>query len=95
MSKETGFAHSFYVSQEWISCRRAYAKSKGKMCERCGEAGTQVHHKVRLTPQNITDPNVTMNWDNLELLCDECHHNEHKRKMDRRWAVYDDGRVDL
>ena len=28
-------------------------------------------------PYNITDPNITLNWDNLEALCRTCHQNEH------------------
>lgn len=93
MSKETGFAHEFYVSQAWIRCRRDYAKSKGLVCERCGAAGTQVHHKTRLTPENIRDPKVTLGWDNLELLCDECHRREHRGQSGRRWTCDEHGRV--
>lgn len=64
------------------------------MCERCGQTGAQVHHKVRLTPANLNDPAVSLNWANLELLCDECHKAEHKKrkkKSDRRYAVAEDG----
>ena len=34
-----------------------------------------------ITPDNIDDPNVTLNEDNLELLCEKCHNS--KRKVDR------------
>ena len=92
------FAHPFYVSSVWISCRRAYAKSVGGLCERClakglYTPGTQVHHKIRLTPTNINDPSVALNWDNLELLCTDCHQEEHKHK--RRWEADEYGRVML
>ena len=36
-----------------------------------------VHNKVQLTPDNITDPHVTLVWDNLEALCQDCHNREH------------------
>ena len=36
-----------------------------------------VHHKIALTPENINDPNITLNWENLELLCQDCHNKEH------------------
>lgn len=95
-SKESGFAHQFYVSPEWIRCRRLYADSVGRLCERCYAAdkivpGTQVHHKIRLTPQNINNPEITLNWDNLELLCDDCHNDEHKKGV--RWRADAEGHV--
>ena len=95
-NKQTGFAHQFYVSPAWIKCRRAYAESVGGMCERCYASGkivpgTQVHHKIRLTPQNINNPEITLNWDNLELLCDDCHNDEHKKGV--RWRTDAEGHV--
>ena len=36
-----------------------------------------MHHKVKLMPQNISDISVTLEWDNLQLLCLECHNREH------------------
>ena len=91
-----GFARKFYVSSEWIRCREAYAKSKGWLCERClakglYTPGTQVHHKIRLTPDNLRDPSVSLNWDNLELLCTECHHEEHRGR--KRWETDEMGHV--
>lgn len=90
VQKETGFAHRFYVSQAWIKCRRAYAVSVGGLCERCYAAGrivpgTQVHHKIRLTPKNLSNPEISLNWNNLELLCDDCHQEEHKSGI--RWRA--------
>lgn len=35
-----------------------------------------VHHKIVLTPENINDPEVTLNWEYLELLCLDCHNRE-------------------
>ena len=76
------FNDALYVSPEWIKTRTAYAKSKGGLCERCLQngivkAGEIVHHKIHLTPVNIHDPSVTLDWKNLELLCRECHAKEH------------------
>lgn len=36
-----------------------------------------VHHKTELTPENINDPEITLGWRNLELLCLECHNKAH------------------
>ena len=98
MAKHTGFAHGFYRSIAWQQCRAAYVKSKSGLCERClkmglDTPGAEVHHKVRLTPENINDPSVTLNWNNLELLCEHCHGQEHKRKAKGggRWRVDEDG----
>lgn len=72
----------FYSSKEWQACRNGYyAKAKG-LCERCLskgiiKAGTEVHHIKRLTLDNVNDPAVATNYDNLELLCYDCHHAEH------------------
>jgi hypothetical protein len=32
---------------------------------------------VWLNSENVNDPTVTLNWDNLEALCIDCHNKEH------------------
>jgi hypothetical protein len=59
----------FYTSKEWVACREAYAASVFYLCERCKRPGYIVHHKNPITDENVSDPNITLNWDNLELLC--------------------------
>ena len=41
--------------------------------------GTEVHHIIYLTPENVTDPEISLNQDNLLLLCNECHNKKHGR----------------
>lgn len=53
--------------------------------------GDIVHHKVHLTPENISDPGVSLSWDNLELLCRDCHALAHK--PEKRYKVDELGRV--
>ena len=94
----------FYTTWKWRNCRTAYAKSVGNLCERCRKRGVinpgtkenplETHHKIRLTDDNINDPSVTLNWDNLELLCHKCHKEEREKKA-KRWRVLPDGRVVL
>ncbi len=91
------FAEKFYSSQQWKDCRKAYAASVGNLCERCLKdgiitPGEAVHHKIRLTPANINDPSVTLNFQNLEVLCREHHAQEHNGTI-RRFKVDDMGRV--
>ena len=88
MAKE--WAISFYKSQAWRRCRNAYFISKYGLCERCGGPGKIVHHTIWLTPDNIHDPDVSLNWDNLELLCQTCHNQEHHTGKERRGAVRED-----
>ena len=90
------YAEQFYSSKAWKDCRLAYRKSKQGLCEQCLkhgmiEAGVIVHHKVHITPDNIHCPEVTMNYDNLELLCRNCHASIHGKK--RRYTVDSLGRV--
>ena len=74
------WAKSFYRSKAWRKCRDSFLISKFNMCERCGEVALIVHHKTYLTPYNINDSNVSLNWDNLEALCLDCHNKEHMGK---------------
>ena len=92
-----GFAYGFYISEAWRDCRAAFLASRRGLCERClargeVEPATQVHHKIRLTPKNINDPSVALNFENLEALCEKCHHAEHGAGR-RRWRTDEDGHV--
>jgi 5-methylcytosine-specific restriction endonuclease McrA len=81
------YAKSFYASKAWLQCRQGYIKSVNGLCERClkrkkYKKGLIVHHKIYITPENINDANITLNWDNLEYLCHECHNAEHFSKYE-------------
>lgn len=91
------YAKTFYKSRAWQKCRSAYAKSRGYLCERClkngiVKPGEMVHHRIYVTPDNIKDPSITLNFDNLELLCRECHEAEH-RGFVKRFSVDEFGRI--
>ena len=91
------YAERFYKSKTWQRTRDAYAKSKRGLCERCLSEGRItpgeiVHHKVHLSPENINDPNVSLCWDNLELVCRDCHAQLHDARK-RRYKVDCYGRV--
>lgn len=80
MLAHTTEAKRFYKSRTWQRCRNAYFESKFGLCERCSEPGKIVHHKKYINTANINDPFVTLNHDNLELLCQDCHNKEHFEK---------------
>lgn len=71
------FAKRFYLSREWRTVRDKVFKRDFGLCVRCDNVGEIVHHKVHLTPRNINDPNISLNPDNLETLCRDCHAREH------------------
>lgn len=75
------FAKKFYNSTRWKRCRKTYVASlPSQLCMRCGvEIGTEVHHIIELTARNIHDDNITLSWDNLMLLCKQCHNDIHGR----------------
>lgn len=39
--------------------------------------GDIVHHKNRITIENVHDPEITLCFENLELVCRACHNEEH------------------
>ena len=76
------WARPFYNSKAWQDCREAYIAEVNGLCERCLEEdevkpGYIVHHIEHLTSSNINNPEVTLNFDNLEYVCKECHDEEH------------------
>ena len=90
----------FYQSKAWQRCREEYAKSQGYICEHCAAQGLIVygeivHHKNHVNVDSVTDPGITLNFDNLELLCRKCHAQEHGEmygKDKRRYSIVE-GRV--
>ena len=62
----------------WEKCRTGFISERiridGGMCQVCRKnLGYIVHHKIHLTPENINNPEITLNWDNLSYECKDCH----------------------
>ena len=76
------WAKWFYNSAAWLKCRADYISKVNGLCERCPKPteGLILHHKIELTPDNINDPNVALNQDNLEFLCLDCHNAIHLKQ---------------
>ena len=92
----------FYSSGAWKKCRENYRKSVGGLCENCLKKGIYtpgdiVHHSItHVTPDNVDNPEVTLSFDNLELLCRDCHAKEHDEMYGhdaRRYVVDAHGNV--
>lgn len=78
------FAKSFYNSRKWKKCREAYIAHRkgidGGLCESCHEVpGYIVHHRIELTPENITDPDIALGFRNLKYDCHVCHQKENMK----------------
>lgn len=90
----------FYDTPAWKSCRDAYMKCCGGLCERCKVEGKIVpadivHHKEHLNELNFRDPAVAYNFENLEALCQTCHNKEHGGEhIDKRWK-FRNGRLQV
>lgn len=81
MAKE--YAKKFYHSKAWKDCRKSYISSVHGICERCYDKGKItpgyiVHHIIYITPQNINNPEITLNHENLLYVCHSCHEIIHK-----------------
>lgn len=95
------FAKKFYKSKIWQRARQSYAASVGWLCEECLHKGMVtpgeiVHHKIFLTPENIGNPAVTLAFENLELLCRDCHaakHESEAKRENRRFLVDSSGKI--
>jgi 5-methylcytosine-specific restriction endonuclease McrA len=91
------FAEKLYKSKAWQHCRKGYIKSVGGLCERCLTKGrfvpaVIVHHKIPVTANNIDDPTITLNWDNLQAVCRDCHAELHNDRV-KRYKVDELGRI--
>ncbi len=93
------YAKDFYFSPAWRSCRESYLKKVGGLCELCERQGRItpaeiVHHKIPITPENISDPSITLSFNNLQALCRDHHAEVHKKDFpERRYTIDEYGRV--
>lgn len=72
-SKHGEKVERFYHSTFWKKCRQRILHERHFVCELCGKRGTEVHHKIPLDENNVGNPEILINEDNLQLLCHECH----------------------
>lgn len=73
--------HQFYTSPIWRSTQAHVLKQNHYECSRCKAKGMVVkarvvHHKKYLRQH----PELALDEDNLEPLCEKCHYDEHHRK---------------
>lgn len=83
--------HRFYASGMWRRKQAQILKEKHWECERCKKKGKvkradTVHHIKYLRDR----PDLALEDENLEVLCKECHYDEHHKKKggfvnEERW----------
>lgn len=89
---------NFYTSKPWIrltqQIRLERVNAEGELiCEHCGRPITQkfdaiCHHKIHLTPANVTDASVALNPDNIEVVHHACHNRIHDKLGSVRREVF-------
>jgi len=90
-----GKAKEFYNSKAWRLTRKTYAQSVCYLCEICGRPGDIVHHRTWLNASNIDNFDLTLGWDNLQYVCQDCHnkiHFERSEVANRQRVSFIDGK---
>lgn len=88
-----GVRKNFYNSKVWKDVRKTVWLKQNCLCARChlpvyvdgisewipkeNRRTGIVHHKIYLDNINVYDDEISLNEDNLEGLCIECHNQEH------------------
>lgn len=92
------FAVKFYSSNAWKLCRDNVKQRDHGLCQDCLKKGLitpadAVHHIIELTPENINNPEISLNEKNLVSLCRDCHAARHGKTQ--RYKIDEFGRVTI
>jgi len=88
---------TFYAGKRWHDFRLMLIAERGPVCQRCRRVVTTPldligHHNTELTPENVGNPRISLNPDNVILVCHSCHdeiHNRFGHKTERKvYLVY-------
>lgn len=69
----------FYNSKKWRKIRDRVRAREGMRCQMCGKlirGKSIVDHIIEVNQYNKDDVDITLNEDNLQLLCVECHNTK-------------------
>ena len=64
---------NLYGTPRWFAVRNAVRRRDRGKCQRCGAPGRDVHHK-----RPVRSGGAVFDLANLELLCVNCHADEHR-----------------
>lgn len=85
---------SFLASDEWRELRRRLLNERDYKCEACHQeiykdlSNLKAHHKIELTIANVNDYRISLNPDNITILCAKCHNIRHGRAIHVTKSVY-------
>lgn len=79
--------HQFLCSKSWRDLSYRLKIERGGKCERCDFAAVTKedwslligHHLIELTEANVDDPMISLNPEEIEIICLDCHNKEHRR----------------
>ena len=75
---------TFYASRKWRAFRLSLIVERGNQCQQCGKTIAKAseligHHTIELTPECVSDHQISLNPDNVQLICRDCHDRVHQR----------------
>ena len=101
-----GVRKDFYNSKVWKRVRKNIWLKQNCLCARCKlpcyvdgisdylpkeqRRKGIVHHKIYLDDINVYDDEITLNEDNLEGICIDCHNREHFDTSTRKEYKFDE-----
>ena len=87
--------HRFLCSKPWRELSYNLKIEANGKCNRCKERIDDFkyligHHKIKLTDENVDDPNISLNPVLIEIICHRCHNEDHDRFNHKRnvYIVY-------
>lgn len=84
--------NKFYTSRSWRAFREMVIIENGGICSRCNKVFTdtsqlEVHHIQHLKEHDYNDYSKTFNKDNVEVICHQCHNEEHGRFITNKEVI--------
>lgn len=75
--------HKFRCSKPWLDLSLSLRIKSNGYCSHCHKqfpiSFLRAHHIKELTIENVNDPKVALNPDNIIILCHDCHNKIHHR----------------
>jgi hypothetical protein len=98
--KDNAFAILNFPKMSELSKHAYFKKAKG-LCEICLskgliKQGEIVHHVIEMDSEKIRNERLAYGFDNLQLVCRECHAKIHERERGirkKRYLIDNNGRV--
>ena len=88
-----GIIKKFYASKEWRQLRDILIVERKMTCQKCGKHFIDTsqligHHIIELNEDNVYNADISLNKDNIEVICYDCHNKEHRRFGYNQHNVY-------